>query len=371
MGGLLSDRHAEARPPLWLWVAMLLVGAYDAVVYSLSDLVHRDGLYLPHSSTFYGRDFTNLYFGGRFAWFDGVNVYDSAAYLAALRDVGIFAGQNYSYPPITLALGALLSLLPYLLALALWAIGGLVCFILAARPYIRFNWLWLLMLPACAATPNGQYGLYTAALWLWSFRGSGVSAGLLTVKPHLGLLLAPALSPPRRWRQAAIALLVAILLWTAGELLFGLTRAFFEEGADLQLRVLTTASEQPYFSAMPSTFVRLRHFTFAWPAHLVVVAITLAMLWPLRRQPLQSLAFPLATATFLILPYGFAYDMAVVALGFAVLVHDHWGRLNWPGRLCALAGFAGAIFPAFAPPLLLMGLWVQRSLLLSSAEAAD
>jgi hypothetical protein len=351
---------------LLLWTLLFVAAAYGSIVFSAQDFIHRDGLYLPHAGTLYGRDFTNLYFGGRAAWFDGLNVYSLADYQAALSRAGIKAGQNYSYPPVTLALGALLSLLPYLFALSLWSLAGLACFLLAARPYVRFAWPWLLLLPGCAAIPNGQYGLFTAALWLWSFRGSGTAAGLLTVKPHLGLLMAPTLALRGRWRQAAVAAAVGLALWGLGEYLFGLTRAFFEQGARIQARVLLTPTAEPYFAAMPSTFVRLRQFAFAWPAHIAVAGVTVAMLWPLRHQPLRRLAFPLATATFLILPYSFAYDMAVVSLGFAVLIDDRWGDLGWTGRAAALAGFAAPLVPAFAPPLLRAGLWVQRKALLAT-----
>lgn len=349
-----------ARPPLVLWVALLVVGAYGPFVFALQDLTHLQGWYLPHAGTYWGRDFTNLYFGGRLGW-DGLDVYQLGDYQAALHQLGIEAGQNYSYPPATLFVGKALSLLPYPAAFLLWAVAGLACFIVAARPYIRFAWPWLLLVPAAAAFPNGQYGLFLAALWLWAFRGSGAATGVLTLKPHCGLLLAPALFVRRKWCTIAVAVIVTLALWGLAEWCFGLTRSFFESGARVQLSVLATSRDEPYFAAMPSVFVRLRHWPIAaWTAQGVVALATLAMIWPLWRLPLKALAFPLATATFLILPYSFAYDMAVVSLGFAVLIHDRWGEMDWPERAAAAGGYMAVIVPMLAPPLLFAGLWAQR-----------
>lgn len=350
-------------PPLLLWVAVLLAASFSSMSASLIDWHYRDGIFLPHSGTWFGRDFTNLYLGGRLA-FEGVNVYNVAEYQTALRLEGILAGQNYSYPPATLLLGKALSMLPYEAALYLWSVGGLASFIIAARPYIRFHWLWLLLIPAAAAFPNGQWGLYAAALWLWSFRGSGLAAGFLTMKPHLGLLLPPALLARQRWHQIVGASIAAGLVWLAGEWATGLTLEFLTSGAKVQLAVLTNSNDQPYFTAMPSTYVILRHVPFAGMAHLVIACVAVALCWKLRDQPLARLAFPLATATFLVLPYSFAYDMGVVSLGFAILLNEKWAELSWPRRAITSAVLMVPAFPSYAPPILLAGLYLQREMLL-------
>lgn len=354
-------------PPLALWVAILLVASFGSISASLIDWYYRDGLFLPHSGTWFGRDFTNLYLGGRLA-FEGIDVYNVSEYQKALRLEGILAGQNYSYPPATLLLGKALSMLPYEAALYLWSIGGLAAFILAARPYIRFHWLWLLLIPAAAAFPNGQWGLYAAALWLWSFRGNGVGAAFLTMKPHLGLLLPPALLARQRWHQIVAATVGAGLVWLIGEWATGLTLEFLTNGAKVQLAVLTNSNDQPYFAAMPSTYVVLRHVPFAATAHLVVAGPAMALCWRLRDQSLPQLAFPLATATFLILPYSFAYDMGVVSLGFAILLNEKWAELNWPRRIIAGAALMAPAFPAYAPPILLAGLYLQHEVLLKGSH---
>ena len=73
--------------------------------------------------------------------------------------------------------------------------------------------------------------------------------------------------------------------------------------------------------------------------------------------------FTAATATFLILPYAFHYDMTVANLGFAVLIFRHWEEMGLLEKVAACLGFLVPEFTTlgswFAPPLLLAGLYVQ------------
>ncbi len=318
------------------------------------------GITIPEARTWIGRDFTNLWVGSRLA-LDGVNIYDLGDYLAGLASFGITQGQNYSYPPATLLVGTPLSLLPYPFALALWFIGSWVAFALAARPFVRFHPAWLLVLPAAVVSRNGQWGVYAAALFLWSFRGSGVAAGLLTLKPHLGVLLAAAMLARKAWRQIMVAMLTCAILWGVAELAFGLTGDFFDEGVAVQKAILTTARNEPYFSAMPSTYVHLRTTSFGWIAHGVAALVALAMLWRVRDRPLMDQAFPVATATFIVLPYAFGYDMAVVSLGFVVMMHQRWRTMIGGEKLVAVLGFLSPTltYLPIAPLILLAGLHLQ------------
>jgi hypothetical protein len=123
---------------------------------------------------------------------------------------------------------------------------------------------------------------------------------------------------------------------------------------------------------MVSAYVALRHTPFALSGHLLVSGLTLALLWRARRSSFAELCFPLATATFLILPYAFGYDMGVVSIGFASLVYSRWSELTIGEKLiAALACLSPALtFTGFVAPLLLAGLWLQvsRSLLRSSTS---
>jgi hypothetical protein len=327
------------------------------------DLSLANGIEIPAVRTWIGRDFTNLWVGSRLA-LEGVNIYDFGDYMAGLAHYGITQSQNYSYPPATLLVGTPLSMIPYPVALALWVVGGWVAFALAARPYIRFHPAWLLLLPAVVVGRNGQWGVYAAALFLWSFRGSGIAAGLLTLKPHLGLVLAAAMLSKKAWRQIAIASLTCALLWGAAEFAFGLTPQFLTDGIAVQRIILTTTSDQPYFGGMPSTYVHLRTWELGWIAHALAALAAASMLWKIRHRPLPELVFPSATATFLILPYAFGYDMAVVSLGFAVMIHERWQHMaDWQKIVAVLAFLSPTLTWVPVEPLILLGgLYLQTRL---------
>lgn len=354
------NKLSESMAPTpGLWAALFFLGAVKQLTSLFVDLREAVGIHVPFAATWIGRDFTNLWVGSKLAR-EGVNIYNNADYVAGLSGFGIQQWQNYSYPPATLLVGTPLSFLPYQMALALWVAGGLIAFFFAAKPYIRFHPAWLLLLPGLL-TRNGQWGVFAAALFLWSFRGSGFAAGLLTLKPHLGLVLAATMAFKQRWRQILVAVIICSALWGAAEVAFGLTNEFFTDGVRVQRLVLTYPGNQPYFDGMPSAYIRLRGFQFAWLAHSIVAGLALAIFWRIRHHPMKALAFPAATTTFLVLPYGFLYDMAVVSLGFAILMHQRWTLLNfWKKTIVALCFLSPAMTGVTAIPLiLLVGLYIQ------------
>ncbi len=84
-------------------------------------------------------------------------------------------------------------------------------------------------------------------------------------------------------------------------------------------------------------------------------------------MPLGRLCFPAATATFLVLPYAFDYDMTVATLGLMLTLHRRWEALAGWERAVLGAGFLvpqGCILLAMAglpltPVFLLGALFVQ------------
>jgi hypothetical protein len=73
--------------------------------------------------------------------------------------------------------------------------------------------------------------------------------------------------------------------------------------------------------------------------------------------------FTAATATFLISPYGFHYDMSAACLGFVVLIYSHWGDMPHWHKLVASLAFLSPVIVGFGtwwvPPILLLGLFVE------------
>ncbi len=110
--------------------------------------------------------------------------------------------HNWGYPPFTLLLLRPLGGLPYFAALALWTAGLFAVFagvtLSQVPPERRGAALVALALaPACLINAvGGQNGFLTAALLLGGLLAldrrpilAGILFGLLTWKPHLGLVL--------------------------------------------------------------------------------------------------------------------------------------------------------------------------------------
>jgi alpha-1,2-mannosyltransferase len=322
-----------------------------------------------------GRDFSNMWTAGRMVWSgDAAHAFDVDVFRLELAErVGILSLQNFSYPPHALFIDALFALPPYWAALILWNAFGALAFILAARPYLPQGFPPLLAALTPAATIcmwDGQFGLLIGALWLVVCRfcdrkpvQAGLAAAVMTIKPHLGLFIAALLVT--RPKAVATATLAAIVLIVASGLAFGwYTWASFLFDTTLdQADILTRTDDQFYFIMMPTV---LPAVGAGWPgiaAQAAAALFALSQLWRVRRVPPVELAFPAATATFLILPYAFNYDMTVVSLGFAILLFARWGRLTLVEKVILTLGFLSPqltfVSTAIAPAALVLSLYVQ------------
>jgi hypothetical protein len=102
------------------------------------------------------------------------------------------------------------------------------------------------------------------------------------------------------------------------------------------------------------------------------------MVWRAERKgaSFTDLAFISATATFLILPYAFNYDMTVVCLGFALMLFRHWGDLPGWQRAALIGGYLSpqmtflgwALEAPIVPAVLLAGLHAQIRLCTPKAQ---
>jgi arabinofuranan 3-O-arabinosyltransferase len=138
---------------------------------------------------------------------------------------------GWHYPPTFLFVAAALSQLPYASAYAVWVFGTFPAYLAAIRAIIgsRIGYLLAAAFPAVLANfVVGQNGFLTAgliggALTLLERRPlvAGVLIGLLTYKPHLGLLFPIALMAGGQWRAFATAAIVAALMAAASLLAFG------------------------------------------------------------------------------------------------------------------------------------------------------
>jgi hypothetical protein len=288
-----------------------------------------------------GRDFINTWAGPQLA-FDGhlPLLFDFPGYQAAISTLfgEPLMAHAWSYPLFCLLLFWPLAQLPYFAALAIWTFGLFALFAAmtlsqverATRP------LALILLALAPATlinaVGGQNGFLSACLLLGGTLLvnprpvlAGILFGLLTYKPHLGLIVPFMLLALGAWRTIAAATVTAALLVGASVAAFGLDawRAYFEVTGPLQVRLLASLSDFGTYmvtSVMVSvarTFGASLQTGFGAQIMVAIPVIALAI-WAIRlaADPAKR-GFVLVAATLLATPYAMVYDFAALT---AVLV---------------------------------------------------
>ncbi|WP_407529085.1 glycosyltransferase family 87 protein [Methylobacterium oryzisoli] len=283
-----------------------------------------------------GRDFINNWVGPRLA-FSGrlATLFDLSGYHAALgQEFGTpLPFHNWGYPPFTLILLRPLALLPYGVALGLWTLGLFAVFaavtLSPVPPERRMRALLLLALaPACLINAvGGQNGFLTAALFLGGLMAldrrpvlAGILFGLLTFKPHLGLILPFALVALGAWRTILAAATSALVLVAVSLAAFGIEpwQQYVTATSGFQYGLLDHY-EGFFTTMMISVCAAARSFGLPTaPAFALQAAVTLPVLaatvYAVRetRDPLKR-ATVLAAAVPLMTPYAFNYDLTALS----------------------------------------------------------
>ena len=379
----MSDR---AAPPL-LDLAVAALFVLLAANYVVTDLATVRDSTLAGGKVMIGRDFANAWAGGALALHGRVGEIYSSAYMPALdRLTGHHLSPHaFSYPPTALLFLWPLGFTSYLAGLILFVSLTGAAFLLAARPYLaRANVpLWsAALLPASLLNIwAGHYGFVFSGLWLAAFsaiekrplRAGGLLA-LLTFKPHMGILIPLLLLLRQRWQVILAAVAGTLALIALSVLLFGgaAWAIYLKDTTSLQLHLLTKEHEF-FFRMMPTAYMTFWVAFGALPlATFAQCVCALGAIFVLVRAAQKGLAWPelgllSATATFLVLPYAFNYDMEVVGLAAAMLLFDARKPLDPLGRALALTALGAPILvrilsPWAVPvlPIALLGfLWVQ------------
>lgn len=247
------------------------------------------------------------------------------------------SANQWSYPPAFLLLCLPLALLPYLLSYLLFigtTFGAYAALLRRIAPP-GTGLVLLLGFPGVFQNlVHGQNGFLTAALMgaglLWLPTRpilAGVAFGVLTIKPHLGLLIPLGLICARQWRCIASAAVTALLLYGISLLVLGpeVFAAFVER---FRLASQWLASGLVPFRKNPSffSFAMLlgQPVQVAYALQAIVAATVAGLLvrvW-LRgaRHALRSAA--LMTGALLMTPYLLEYDLAWLAFPIAWFAAD-------------------------------------------------
>ena len=328
-----------------------------------------------------GRDFANVWSAGRLVIEDKLSIlYTPQAYRAwqTAQFGGGIRDHNYSYPPPTLLYTPIFGALPYVWALALWITASVALFTFAARPWLRKAGyapaLAILFPSTLTCIWAGHYGLILGALMLGAWHQierrpklSGVLTGLMIIKPHLAILMPLMLLRRRAWSAIAAAAATVAVLIGLSLLMFGpaLWQTWLGQTTGEQLR-MASATHSFFIKMMPTPTPALFHWGLAanvvWPIQILIAVVTAGLLWRFHPEDPHQAALATATGTFLVLPYAFNYDMTVIGLAGALMMHrmdarDHLWR--------TAAGAIGFALPAAIIFLNRQGYWIAPPLLLA------
>jgi len=284
-------------------------------------------------------DFVNVWAAGKLALAGhAASAYDWPAHkLAEQAAVGHpFDGYYvWSYPPTFLFVAAALATLPYTTGYLVWVFGTFPLYLAAVRAIIgeRIGYLLAAAFPAVLSNfIVGQNGFLTAgliggALTLLERQpiAAGALLGLLTFKPHLGLLFPIALAASGRWRAFVAAACVAPLLAGASWLTFGgdCWQAFAATlGHSAQAFLADDGAD---WNKLETVFGLMRILgageAAAWSVQIAVAlmaAAAIAALWR-SKTAYEIKAAALATGAMLATPYLFTYDLVILAVPLAYL----------------------------------------------------
>jgi arabinofuranan 3-O-arabinosyltransferase len=335
---LSSGRSAGAQPPRLVESVCLAFVIAEVVFLAGSYLT---GMWLvEHGGGGVATDFVNVWAAGRLV----LGGHAAAAYdwpthkLAEDSALGhAFDGYyGWHYPPPFLFVAAALALLPYTFAFLVWTAGTFLTYLAAIRTIIGDRVGYLLAAafpPALANFFVGQNGFLSAAL----FGGTlilierrrlilaGALLGLLSYKPHLGLLFPIALVAGGQWRVIATASVVAGVMTAVSWFAFGSESWVAFLGNVGQSSQAVFAGGKADWSKLQTAFGLVRTLggseALAWTAQAAVAvtaAAVVAYVWR-SRAPYEIKAAALGTGALLATPYLYTYDLAVLAVPLAFL----------------------------------------------------
>jgi hypothetical protein len=313
-----------------------------------------------------GGDFSHFWMAATLAWGgDPTGAYDPATLQGALAAFfGLPLKYAFPYPPTFLLVLLPLALLPYLTSLAVWQSTTLTGYLLVLgriAPHPLALWLSLIFPGVYLNFSFGQNGLLSAALLggglllLNRFPlSAGVLLGLLTYKPHLAFLVPVALLAGGRRRALGAMVATAAGLALASVLVLGYeVWVAFWRTLPVSMKLLETgrtASGMVMYK-MPTIFAGAillgAGVTLAWALQgMAMLGIGALVVWTWFRG--TSLALEgsiLVLAILLFMPFGFVYDLALMALPLAWIGWEGHTQGWLPGeKLLLIIGWA---FPFF------------------------
>ncbi len=285
-----------------------------------------------------GSDFTSFYTAAKLvAEGQAADAYDFAKHFAAEKAV---VGEkldmyfSFSYPPTFMLILAPLAFLPYLAAYFVWIAVTLAFYAAMIRKIALRNEAIMLALafPAVFWTiEHGQNALLTAGLLAGGVYYlerkpilAGILIGLLSFKPHLGVLIPFVLMAAGHWRVFTAAAITTIIFAALSWLMLGgdVWMAFFQSFAETR----STLNEgRVPFHKMQSLYAGLRNagvgVEISYFSHaLYTLSTAAAVIWIwLRDVDIRLKKAALCIGTVLMSPFMLSYDLTLLAVAIAYL----------------------------------------------------
>lgn len=234
---------------------------------------------------------------------------------------------SWQYPPTMLALVWPLAFIPYLASYALWVGGTGGALFLSLRTVWRDPRALFFAFATPAAFQSmitGQTGFLSAALLstaaLYAERRpilAGVAAGLLTVKPQLGLLIPIAFAAAGAWRAFAVAALTGAALAAVSVGVFGTESwqafigAIASHGARMNAEIFPHHKLMSVFGGLTMLGAPAPAAMAAQAGASLLLAAFVMIVWRRTKDVLLRLA-ALCAAAPLATPYAFYYEAALL-----------------------------------------------------------
>ncbi|MEL6363377.1 MAG: glycosyltransferase family 87 protein [Pseudomonadota bacterium] len=290
--------------------------------------------------------------------------YDVEAFQKELMalDSGRFLQLTWQYPPTYFLFIAWIAFLPYAAGYAAWAAANYAVYAAAARPLAPPGWgLALLSAPpvfTCIAA--GQNGLAIAGLLLVAGMNpgtrpvlAGLAAGLLTVKPHFGILIPLLWAACGYWRAILFAGATTGWLIILSVVFFGVEpwtmfwARLFETGAGVgdgyypYNKMITALSAAKLLWAPTSLAMGVQVLSTLFAAGSAL------LVWK-RCGVRETRAAALMLAALLAAPYGYTYDLPVAALALALVAKRaiRTEPLKWEWETIAILWIVSAGIPS-------------------------
>jgi hypothetical protein len=334
-----AEIHASYDRPLVRPVELICVAlAIANAVYLLASYVQGSWLVSPTGAAIES-DFVNVWAAGHLV-LQGhpALAYDWPAH-KAIEEIAVghsFDGYfGWHYPPMFLFFAAPLALCSYVGGYLAWLLVTFPAYVTAIRRITGERGGILLALAFPAILSNfivGQNGFLSAALMGGALLTierrpilAGILVGLLTYKPHLGLLFPIALIAGGHWRVIASATATTLLIAFASWLAFGTETwiAFFQSIPHTSQAFLSDGWAN--FGKLQTLFGLARVLgapeSAAWSLQVTLAlaaAMTVALTWR-SDAAFEIKAAALATGALLATPYLYLYDLVVLAVPLAFL----------------------------------------------------